>query len=269
MGGPPTRRLAARRRPRVRPRDPERRGLRAAARPPSPRQRLADARVSHATGPARRARRLVGVRRRRQRPRHRGVLPARAVPARAPPLVVRRRRRHIHGRVRGALPRRSAAAALAGDPGGRDVLPRAARRRQLLAARAHRQPGGARQRRPAVLRRLPPAGRSLSRGVALAVALALGGITLAIALSDAGAASLWRHVYHVPVAAAALRWGGAGFVAALGAVLLYAPFVLPALERSGPTPAVLEGLLTFAVLLGVGGLSAALAAGARRQRARY
>ena len=90
------------------------------------------------------------------------------------------------------------------------------------------------------------------------IALALGGITLAIALSDAGAASLWRHAYHVPTV-----------VAALAAVLLYAPFVLPALERSGPTPAVVEGLLTFAILLGVGVLSAGLAAGARRQRARY
>ena len=105
--------------------------------------------------------------------------------------------------------------------------------------------------------------------MACVVAFALGGITLAIALSDAGAASLWRHAYHVPTVVAALRWGGAGVVAALAAVLLYAPFVLPALERSGPTPAVVEGLLTFAVLLGVGVLSAGLAAGARRQRARY
>ncbi|RPH81625.1 MAG: sensor histidine kinase, partial [Candidatus Rokuibacteriota bacterium] len=37
----------------------------------------------------------------------------------------------------------------------------------------------------------------------------------------------------------------------------------------GATPAVLEGLLTFVLLLGVGVLSAALAGGARRQRARY
>jgi signal transduction histidine kinase len=105
--------------------------------------------------------------------------------------------------------------------------------------------------------------------VALVVALALGGVTFAVALSGAGAASLWRHAYHVPVVLASLRWGGGGAVAALAAVLLYAPFVLPALERAGPTPPVLEGLATFALLLGVGVLSGALAAGVRRQRARY
>jgi signal transduction histidine kinase len=52
-------------------------------------------------------------------------------------------------------------------------------------------------------------------------------------------------------------------------VLLYAPFVLPTLERAGPTPEVLEGLLTFALVPGVGVLSAALAGGARRQRTRH
>ena len=109
----------------------------------------------------------------------------------------------------------------------------------------------------------------MSRGWIGALALALGGVTLAIARSDAGAASLWRHAYLVPIVAAALRGGAAGVLVALGAVLLYAPFVLPALAREGATPAVLEGLLTFALLLGVGVLSAALAAGARRQRARH
>jgi two-component system sensor histidine kinase KdpD len=105
--------------------------------------------------------------------------------------------------------------------------------------------------------------------VAGAVALALAAITLAIAESSAGPASLWRHAYHVPVVLAALCYGGGGVLAALAAGLLYAPFVLPALERAGPTPAVLEGLLTLALLLGAGVLSATLASGARRQRARY
>jgi two-component system, OmpR family, sensor histidine kinase KdpD len=105
--------------------------------------------------------------------------------------------------------------------------------------------------------------------VVLAIALALAVITLAIAHSGADAASLWRHAYHVPVVVAALRYGGGGVVAAVTAVLLYAPFVLPALEREGATPPVLEGLLTFALVLGVGVLSAALAGVARRQRARY
>jgi len=105
--------------------------------------------------------------------------------------------------------------------------------------------------------------------VVLVIALALAAVTLAIAHSGADAASLWRHAYHVPVVVAALRYGVRGALAALAAVLLYAPFVLPALEREGATPAVLEGLLTFVLLLGVGVLSAALAGGARRQRARY
>jgi two-component system, OmpR family, sensor histidine kinase KdpD len=105
--------------------------------------------------------------------------------------------------------------------------------------------------------------------VTLAVVVALAAITVAIGLADTGAASLWRHAYHVPVLAATVRWGAAGMVAALGAVLLYAPFVLPALERVGATPAVLEGLLTFGSLLGIGALGSALTAGARRQRTRY
>ena len=103
----------------------------------------------------------------------------------------------------------------------------------------------------------------------VALALTLGAITLAIALSDAGAGSLWRHAYHVPVVVASLRWGGGGVLAALAAMLLYTPFVLPALERGGPSRAVLEGLITLALLLGVGVSSGALAAGVRRQRARY
>src|SRR5256885_2846222 len=105
--------------------------------------------------------------------------------------------------------------------------------------------------------------------VTVALALTLGAITLAIALSDAGAGSLWRHAYHAPVVAASLRWGGGGVLAALAAMLLYTPFVLPALERGGPSRAVLEGLITLALLLGVGVSSGALAAGVRRQRARY
>jgi signal transduction histidine kinase len=105
--------------------------------------------------------------------------------------------------------------------------------------------------------------------VALAIALALVTITLAIAQSGADAASLWRHAYHVPVVAAALRFGGGGVLAALAALLLYAPFVLPALERHGVTTAVLEGLVTFAQILGAGVLAATLARVARRQRARY
>src|SRR5262249_43725134 len=90
-----------------------------------------------------------------------------------------------------------------------------------------------------------------------------------IALSDDGVGSLWRHAYHVPVVAAALRWGRGGVLAALAAILLYTPFVLPALERAGPPPAVLEALVTLTLLLGVGVACGALAAGVHRERMRY
>ena len=105
--------------------------------------------------------------------------------------------------------------------------------------------------------------------MAVVIALTLAGITALIAVSEAGVASLWRHAYHVPVVLAALRWGGGGTLAALAAILFYTPFVLPALERAGPSRAVLEALVTLALLLGVGVSSGALAAGGRRQRARY
>jgi two-component system sensor histidine kinase KdpD len=103
----------------------------------------------------------------------------------------------------------------------------------------------------------------------LVIALMLAAITLAIAQSGADAASLWRHAYHVPVVVAALRYGGGGALAAAAAALLFAPFVLPAIERVGATPATLEGVLTIVLLVGVGVLTGALASGARRQRSRY
>ena len=105
--------------------------------------------------------------------------------------------------------------------------------------------------------------------MAACVAVLLGGITVCLALSDAGVGSLWRHAYHVPVVLATLRWGMGGVLAALAALLLYTPFLLPALERQGPSPAVLEALVTLMLLLGVGASSGALAAGVRRERARY
>jgi two-component system sensor histidine kinase KdpD len=101
------------------------------------------------------------------------------------------------------------------------------------------------------------------------VVLALVTITLAVVHSGADPSSIWRHAYHIPVVAAAVHFGGAGVVAAVAAVLLYAPFVLPALDREGATPAVLEGLLTIVLLLGIGALTAVLASGARRERTRH
>src|SRR5256885_9572992 len=45
--------------------------------------------------------------------------------------------------------------------------------------------------------------------------------------------------------------------------------VLPAIERSGLTPETIEGLVTFALVAGVGALGGTLTTRARRQRARY
>ena len=68
------------------------------------------------------------------------------------------------------------------------------------------------------------------------IAAALAVVTTLVALEGAGPSSLLRHVYLLPVLAAALRFGaGGGALAAMGAVLLSAPFVLPEIERSGLT----------------------------------
>ena len=102
------------------------------------------------------------------------------------------------------------------------------------------------------------------------VAAALSAVTALIALDGAGSASLFRHVYLLPVVVAALRFGAPGGALAAGAaVLLSAPFVLPEIERSGLTPDASEGLVTFAVLGLVGALAGALRTHARRHRRRY
>ncbi len=101
-------------------------------------------------------------------------------------------------------------------------------------------------------------------------ALALLAITALLALTGGDPASSLRHLYLVPVVAGALR-GGAP-VAALGAgaaLLLYAPFVLPEIERSGLTPEALEGLVTLGIVAGVATLGGILTTRARRQRERY
>ena len=102
------------------------------------------------------------------------------------------------------------------------------------------------------------------------IAGALAIVTALIALDGAGAGSLFRHAYFLPVVVAALRFGAPGGTLAAGAaVLLDAPFVLPEIERSGLTAAALEGLVTFAMLALVGTLSGALRTRAVRHRHRY
>lgn len=102
------------------------------------------------------------------------------------------------------------------------------------------------------------------------VALLLLGVTAGVVLLDPRPGTLGRHLYLVPVVVAGVRFGGpAGVAAALAAVLLFGPIVLREIERAGVTPAVLDALVTFAVLLLAGALTGALAARARRQRRRY
>jgi two-component system, OmpR family, sensor histidine kinase KdpD len=102
------------------------------------------------------------------------------------------------------------------------------------------------------------------------IAAALAGVTGLVALEGGGASSLLRHAYLLPVLAAALRFGAAGgTLAAMTAVLLSAPFVLPEIERSGLTTEAVEGLVTFAVLGLVGVLSGVLRTRAGRHRRRY
>ncbi len=102
------------------------------------------------------------------------------------------------------------------------------------------------------------------------IAATLAVVTALVALEDAGPASLLRHAYLVPVLAAALRFGAAGgALAAMAAVLLSGPFVLPEIERSGLTTEAVEGLVTFAMLGLVGVLSGVLRTRAGRHRRRY
>lgn len=110
----------------------------------------------------------------------------------------------------------------------------------------------------------------MPRASALGVGAALAAVTVAIVLTGPAPLSPWRHGFLVPVIAAALSFGLVGGVlAAGGAVLLSAPFVLPEIERTGLGGAATEGLVSFVILLLVGGLAGALRTRASRQAARY
>lgn len=78
-----------------------------------------------------------------------------------------------------------------------------------------------------------------------------------------------RHLYALPVAAAALRFGRAGGgLAAVAALMLQAPRVFVHVERFGLSAAVVEELVSLLLLLGLGPLVGGLVTEARRQRAR-
>jgi len=102
------------------------------------------------------------------------------------------------------------------------------------------------------------------------VALMLAAVTALLAGLEPAPASAWRHLYFVPVIVAAVRYGVAGGVlAGLGAVLLSGPFVLSEIEHAPSPRAVVDGCVSFAVLLAGGAVTGSLAARAARQRRRY
>lgn len=101
-------------------------------------------------------------------------------------------------------------------------------------------------------------------GLALAFAAVAG--TVGIAGPEVG--SPLRHAYALPVVLAALGFGPVGGgLAGLGAAMVEAPVLLPAVERDGPA-VVLEDAVTVATLLLAGPLVGTLAAEARRLRLR-
>ena len=101
------------------------------------------------------------------------------------------------------------------------------------------------------------------------ILLGFGAVTAALVWMDAGPASGFRHLYLVPTLWAALRFGGLGGGSGglLGA-LLYAPFVLPAIERDGLTADAVEGLISLGLFLFVGSVTGALARRAWTRAAR-
>jgi two-component system sensor histidine kinase KdpD len=103
-----------------------------------------------------------------------------------------------------------------------------------------------------------------------ALTVTLLAITLLIVHTDLETAALFRHLYFVPVVAAALRLGavGGGVTAAV-AVLLEAPGIFAVIEQAGVTPLAAEYLVTFVALLVSGVLGGRLAGYGETQRRRF
>jgi signal transduction histidine kinase len=103
----------------------------------------------------------------------------------------------------------------------------------------------------------------------LAIAGLLAVVTAGIALDDADPASPLRHLFAVPMVLGALRFGLRGAVlTGTGVVLLFAPIVLPDIERHGLTAPVAEALVTTILLLTLAGIVGALRSRTRRQAQR-
>jgi two-component system sensor histidine kinase KdpD len=101
-------------------------------------------------------------------------------------------------------------------------------------------------------------------------ALLLVAVTVLVAAVDPRPATPWRHLYLLPAVVAGVRSGvGGGVLAGLGAVLLFGPLVLREIERAGATRAVVDGVVTIAMLVLAGPMAGALAVHAQCQRRRY
>src|SRR5207245_1840948 len=187
------------------------------------------------------------------------------------PLVLRHRACPLDGGVCGTVSRRSAPAKERRVGRRRGVLSDAPERGKLLALLVVGEPRPRRRQRACLLCGVPAAGdRRVTRGLAAAAALTLAVVTALNGLTGGGPASVLRHGFLLPVVALALAFGRLGGALGTGAALgLYAPVVLLEIERSGLTPETIEGLVTCAVVAGVGALGGALTTRARRQRARY
>ncbi len=101
------------------------------------------------------------------------------------------------------------------------------------------------------------------------IATLLAGVTAAIALDDDDPASPLRHFFALPLALGALAFGVRGAaVTATGVVLLYAPIVLPDVERHGVTAATAEAVVTTVLLVGAAAIVGVLRSETQRQSRR-
>jgi signal transduction histidine kinase len=109
----------------------------------------------------------------------------------------------------------------------------------------------------------------IARLPAVAILAALVAVIAGIALAGATPASLVRHLFFVPIALAALVHGlKGGLAAAVAAVLLFAPLVLPDVERHGVSGRVQEAFVSMTSWLVAGGVVGALRTHVRRQARR-
>lgn len=103
----------------------------------------------------------------------------------------------------------------------------------------------------------------------IVIAALLAFVTAGIAFDDADPASPLRHLFAVPLALGALGFGVRGALATgTGVVLLFAPIVLPDIERHGLTAPVAEAIVTTLLLLGLGAIVGMLRTQTRRQSRR-